>query len=107
MKTVLMKRIVIIGDNTVEYRLLTEIRNLGATGYTCYSVHGRGTRGVRPRHAEPGDTKIEVIAASDVAQKILEHVALHYFNNYAMIAFMDDVEVLRGDKFVATVLHEK
>jgi hypothetical protein len=60
-----------------------------------------------PGHAEPGNTKIEVIAASDVAQKILEHVALHYLNNYAMIAFMDDVEVLRGDKFVATVLHEK
>jgi Nitrogen regulatory protein P-II len=107
MKTVLMKRIVIIGDNTVEYRLLTEVRNLGATGYTCYAVHGQGTRGVRPRHAEPGNTKIEVIAAPDVAQKILEHVALHYFDNYAMIAFMDDVEVLRGDKFVATVLHEK
>ena len=51
-------------------------------------------------------TKIEVIAAPDVAQKILEHVALHYFDNYAMIAFIDDVEVLRGDKFVAAVLPE-
>jgi hypothetical protein len=34
MKTVLKSAI--IGDNTVEYHLLTEVRNLGATGYTCY-----------------------------------------------------------------------
>ena len=107
MKTVLMKRIVIIGDNTVEYRLLTEIRNLGASGYTCYAVHGQGARGVRPRHAEPGNTKIEVIASPDVAQKILEHVSLHYFDNYAMIAFIDDVEVLRAEKFIVPVLPEK
>ena len=77
MKTVPMKRVAIIGDNTVEYRLLTEVRNLGATGYTCYPVHGQGARGVRPRHAEPGNTKIEVIAPPDVAQKILGHVAMH------------------------------
>jgi nitrogen regulatory protein P-II 2 len=98
-----MKRIVIIGDSTVEYRLLNEILALGATGHTSYSVHGKGARGVRPRHAEPGNTKIEVIATAEIAQRILEHVSKHYFNEYAMIAFLDDVEVLRGEKFGATL----
>ncbi len=101
MQTILMKRIVIIGDNDVEYRLLKEIQSFGATGYTCYGVQGQGGRGVRPRHAESGNTKIEVIAAPEVAQKILEHVAKRYFDKYAMIAFLDDVEVLRGEKFGA------
>jgi nitrogen regulatory protein P-II 2 len=96
-----MKRVTIIDDNTVEYRLVKEIHDLGATGYTCYLVRGQGARGVRPRHAEPGNTKIEVIATSELAQKILEHVAQHYFNNYAMIAILDDVEVIRGEKFGA------
>jgi nitrogen regulatory protein P-II 2 len=53
------------------------------------------------------NTKIEVIATPEVAQKIFEHVVLHYFDNYALIAFFDDVEVLRGDKFGATILHEQ
>ena len=56
--------------------------------------------------ARGSNTKIKVVASPEVVQKILEHVALHYFDNYAMIAFIDDVEVPRGDKFVATVLHE-
>jgi len=101
MKTVSMKRLIIIGDNTVEYRLLQEIHAIGATGYTCYAVRGQGARGIRPRHAEPANTKIEIIAAAEVAQKILAHVATHYFEQYAMIALLDDVEVLRGEKFGA------
>jgi nitrogen regulatory protein PII len=101
MQTILMKRIVIIGDNDVEYRLLKEILSFGATGYTCYGVRGKGERGVRPRHAESGNTKIEVIATSEVAQQILDHVAKHYFERYAMIVFLDDVEVFQGEKFGA------
>jgi len=106
MKTVPMKRVTIIGDNTVEYRIIKEVHDLGATGHTCFLVHGQGARGVRPRHAEPGNTKIEVIATPEVAQRIIEHIAQHYFNNYAMIAFLDDVEVLRGEKFGAKVISE-
>lgn len=104
MKTVPMKRVTIIGDDCVKYRILQEIRALGATGYTDWVVHGKGARGVRPRHAEPPNSKIEVIATPEVAQRILEHIAQHYFDNYAMIAFLDDVEVLRGEKFGAKVL---
>ena len=33
---------------------------------------------------------------------ILAHVEKNYFPNYAMIAFVDDVEVLRPEKFGAT-----
>jgi nitrogen regulatory protein P-II 2 len=101
MQSVMMKRVVIIGDNTVEHRLLAEIESKGATGYTCYAARGRGARGIRPRHAEPGNTKIEVIATPEIAREIIEHVAKNYFDNYAMIAFMDDVEVLQGQKFGA------
>ncbi len=104
MKPVPMKRVTIIGDDTVRYRVVKEIRDLGATGYTDYGVHGEGARGVRPRHAEPANVKIEIIATPEVAQRILDHIAKHYFDNYAMIAFLDDVEVLRGEKFGVKIL---
>jgi nitrogen regulatory protein PII len=96
-----MKRITIIGDENVRYRIVKEIKECGATGYTDYIVNGEGARGIRPRHAEPANIKIEVIATPEVAYKILEHMAANYFEQYAMIAFLDDVEVLRGEKFGA------
>ncbi len=101
MNTVRMKRLTIIGDENVRYRLVKEVKELGATGYTEYRVHGEGERGIRPRHGEPANTKIEVIATPEVAHRIFEHVAANYFENYAMIAFLDDVEVLRAGKFGA------
>jgi nitrogen regulatory protein P-II 2 len=104
MKTVPMKRVIIIVDATAEYRILDELHALGATGHTSYSVHGGGAKGVRPRHAESGNTKIEVIATAELADKILEHIANHYFKNSAIIVYTDDVEVLRGEKFGATIL---
>jgi nitrogen regulatory protein PII len=104
MKTVPMKRVTIIGDDTVKYRIVQELQELGATGYTDCGVHGKGARGIRPRHAEPANTKIEVIATAEVAERILKHIAQHYFDNYAMIAFLDDVEVLRGEKFLGKIL---
>jgi len=99
MNAVPIKRITIIGDTTVQYRIVKEVEELGATGYTAYPVHGKGQRGIRPRHGEPPNAKIEVIASPAVAQKILEHIARNYFENYAMIAYFDDVEVLRPEKF--------
>jgi nitrogen regulatory protein P-II 2 len=101
MQMYLMKRVVIIGDCDVQYRLLKEMEALGATGYTHYTVQGEGARGIRPRHGESGNTKIEVIATQEVAQRIMKHLAEHYFNRYPMIAFLDNVEVLEGHKFGA------
>jgi nitrogen regulatory protein P-II 2 len=59
---------------------------------------------VRPRHAEPANSKIEVIATPEVALRILEYIAQHYFDKYAMIAFLDDVEVLYGERFGGKIL---
>jgi nitrogen regulatory protein P-II 2 len=101
MQTVPMKRVTIIGDETVKYRILQEIERLGATGYTECPAHGKGARGIRPRHAEPANVKIEIIATAEVAGRILEHIAEHYLQNYAMIAFLSDVEVLQGEHFGA------
>jgi nitrogen regulatory protein P-II 2 len=107
MQNTVMKRVIIIGDTDLESRLLNQILELGATGYTCYGVRGRGARGIRPRHAKSGNIKIEVIATAEVAQGILEHVAKEYFEQYAMIALIDDVEVLNGDKFGAKPADQK
>jgi nitrogen regulatory protein P-II 2 len=87
-----MSRQLGLGENILDAAVLA-----GPKHYRCYSVRGRG---VRPRYEKTGNLKIEVIASREVAQKILEHVAENYFEDYAMIGFIDDVEVLKGQHFV-------
>lgn len=106
MNTYSVKRITIIGDNDVGYRIVDEVVALGATGYTYDVVHGKGDRGIRPRHTKPPNARIEVVATKEVAEKIMEHIATNYFGNYAMIAFLDDVQVIRGPKFGAKIITE-
>jgi hypothetical protein len=37
----------------------------------------------------------------EVAEKILTHVSHEYFEHYACIAWLSDVQVVRGDQYVA------
>jgi len=99
MKMVPMKRVTIVVDNYVERQIVKEIHDLGATGYTYTVVHGQGAKGTRPSHWDGPNAKIEVIATPELAQQILDHVAKTYFDHYATIAYLDDVEVIRGEKF--------
>jgi len=39
------------------------------------------------------------VVTESVAERILDHVASVYFPNYAVIAFVTDVQVVRGEKY--------
>jgi nitrogen regulatory protein PII len=99
MKTTTMKRITIVVDNSVERQIVKEIHDLGATGYTCTVVHGNGAKGARPNHWAGPNAKIEVIGTSQVTERILEHIEKNYFGHFATIVYLDEVEVLRAEKF--------
>jgi hypothetical protein len=47
--------------------VVKEVQVLGATGYTCCIARGQGERGIRPRYAESGNVKIEIVATAEVA----------------------------------------
>jgi hypothetical protein len=78
---------------------LAELHELGATGYTYTVVHGEGAKGPRPSTWNGPNAKIEVIVTPAVADRILEHVAKNYFESHAVIAYLDDVQVVRAEKF--------
>jgi nitrogen regulatory protein P-II 2 len=40
------------------------------------------------------------VVSAAVADRVLAHVAKHYFPNYAVIAYVGTVEVVRGEKYV-------
>lgn len=100
MNTVALKRVTIIAEHLLEGRLLRDLRELGAKGYTVAEVRGEGSRGVRASEWEGKNVKIETLVSEPVAEAILTRVARVYFPHYAVVAYVETVEVIRGDKYV-------
>ena len=99
MQTTPRRLVTIIAEALLEDRLLQELQELGASGYTVTRASGRGTRGVRASEWEGSNVRIEVLVGVDVADLILSHLATHYFELYAVVAYVQTVEVVRGEKY--------
>jgi nitrogen regulatory protein PII len=100
MNTVPLKKVTIIAEALLEPRLARELRQLGATGYTISDVHGEGSRGVRASEWEGDNVRVETLVGAETADRILAHVAAEYFEHYAVIAWVTDVQVVRGEKYL-------
>jgi nitrogen regulatory protein P-II 2 len=95
-----LKLVTIVTERVLRKRLLDEIRDLGARGFTTSEVSGEGSRGVRASEWEGSNIRIETIVAHDVAERIVDHVSRLYFDYHAVIVFVQDVDVVRGDKYL-------
>lgn len=99
MKFPLVKVSIII-ENLLKDEVIKLIRDHGATGFTITKVEGEGSRGTRAQDWEGRNLKIETLVSSEVADTIMESLSDEYFEDYAVIAWLVEVTVLRGDKFV-------
>lgn len=99
------KKIVIITEKIIAPKVAQTIEKFGATGYTITAAGGKGSRGVRNQgNSSIFDTftnvKIEVIVNDlDKAENIMNEVAQNYFENYAGITYIENVDILRPQKF--------
>jgi len=90
----------IITEAAIESVLLRQLDGLGMRGYTIMDVRGKGSRGVRDgRLQESANIRIETVLTEQKAKLVLEYLATHYYDHFAMIAFMREVEILRPEKF--------
>ncbi|WP_304638629.1 P-II family nitrogen regulator [Pseudomonas sp.] len=90
----------IICEAALEARLLKELEQLGAPGWTISDARGRGTRGVRSAGwANDGNIRVEIICNRELAERMAHAVQQRYYDNYAMVCFLSEVEVLRAQKF--------
>jgi len=77
-----------------------ELDALGARGFTITDARGKGSRGLRQSDwAQAGNIRVEVICDPELAERIADRVRERYYDHYAMIVFLQDVGVLRADKF--------
>jgi nitrogen regulatory protein PII len=95
-----MKLLTIITEALLEKTLVTDFDRLGAHGYTITEARGKGNKGTRSAGWETNaNIRIEIVCDSSTCQKIVAHLQKKYYDDYAMILFTHDVDVLRPEKF--------
>jgi len=92
--------ITVITESALERQLIDDLSKLGVQGWTISDVRGQGSKGARSGDwDQSGNIRLEVICEEQKAKEILRHLKEAYYDNFAMIAFLADVSVLREGKF--------
>ncbi len=100
MSTIQARLVTIITEALLEQELTGRLLELGATGYTVSDARGRGHRGVRDAGWQHGaNIRVEVLCDEDTSRRIAEFLVAEYYRDYAMVVFIDTVEVLRENRF--------
>ncbi|TWC39509.1 hypothetical protein FBY03_10459 [Pseudomonas sp. SJZ079] len=90
----------VICEAALEKKLVADLEQLGAPGWTISDARGRGAHGVRSAGWETeSNIRVEVICAPELAERLTSHLQQRYYANYAMVCYLAQVEVLRPEKF--------
>ena len=102
-----LKLVTVVGETVIMTDIAEESLKLGATGYSMTEVIGQGSRSARNVVNTGGakTMKVEVVVPMDVAERILTHVSHEYFEHYAVIAWVADVQVVRGQQYMPAERH--
>jgi len=95
-----LKLVTIVSEGLLKDKMIELLHANGATGFTIIRAEGQGSRGLRATDWEGPNFKFECVTSSKVAHKIVEAVAAKFLEHYAVIVWLSDVGVLRGEKFV-------
>ena len=94
------KLLTIFTEASLESRLINDIKQRGGLGYTITNARGRGTQGDRNASWDANSNiRIEIICTALFAEKMGQFLQAKYYDNYAMVSFTSDIQVLRPEKF--------
>jgi hypothetical protein len=90
----------IVAEHVLETRVVELAKQEGATGFTSTPCRGEGTRGLRAGAEEGGNVRLEFLLPRQVGEAILERLAEDWFPSYAIVSWLTDVRVARGEKYL-------
>jgi hypothetical protein len=99
MSTVPVKLLTVVAESVLADRLTRAILAAGALGYTLSPAKGVGARNLRSSSLGGDNVRIEVVAVAATAGKLLEVLVTEWFPHYAVVAWLTDIEVVRGEKY--------
>jgi len=94
-----MKLVTIVTEGLLKEKVIALLKRHACTGFTISRTDGEGSRGVRASDWEGPNLKIETIVSVETGEAIVEDLAETYFDDYSLVAWLTDVQVLRGEKF--------
>lgn len=100
MQTTKLLKVTVVAEAILRERLIAEIVSAGATGYTSSTAEGEGSRHLRSGDLPGDNVRIETIVNEQVADRLLTQLANQYFPHFALIAYVTEVRVIRGEKYV-------
>lgn len=95
-----LKLVTVVAETVLRERITRRLLEWGATGFTVIESNGKGSRGIRSGDVPGEGVRIEAVVDAETAERILNGVSDRYFENYAVIAWVSDVQVVRGQKYV-------
>jgi nitrogen regulatory protein PII len=100
MPNIRRKLITIVTEAVLEAELRTALDAIGASGYTITNARGKGSRGIRDAGwTASTNIRIEIVCSKELSRTIAAYMRDNYYNNYAMILYESDVQVMREEKF--------
>ena len=102
MTTTSTKILTIVVESALERLIVERLERAGVSGFTTVEARGFGEHGQRRGDwDESRSVRIETICDATTANRLAESLLDRFGENYALILWLQDVEVLRGGKFRA------
>ncbi len=95
-----LKLVTIVAEEVLKEQLVRKVLELGATGCSYHPTQGTGSRSARHDDFFGENFQMKIVCPADVAEKILTYISHHYFEKYAIVSWVIDVEVVRGANYV-------
>lgn len=95
-----LRKVTIIAERVLRDDLLELLKRHGATGWTLTAVEGEGSRGIRASEWEGRSAQIDTLVSVPAADAIMDEIGSKYFDDWSVIVYSTDVEVLRGEKYL-------
>lgn len=90
----------VVTEAVLEPALTKEFDELGASGYTVSDARGRGSRGTRSSGwRQSSNIRIEICCSKEIADRLVVMLRDKYYDDFAMVLWRHEVQVLRPEKF--------
>ncbi len=96
------KILTIVVEASIERLVARDLERAGVTGFTAVEARGFGERGRREGDWDQSrSVRIETICGEEQAVEIANGLLDRFGRDYAIVLWLQEVEVLRGSKFEA------
>lgn len=94
------KMVTIVAESSIEAPIIRAIKRHGVKGYTLIGAQGEGSRGIRQGDWDQArNVFIQTICSDERAHAIMDSLYEEFYDDYAIIAYITDIEVHRHNKF--------